>query len=86
MRGPLGPRLAAELLGTGVLVAAVVGSGIMVQRLSPDDVGLQLLQNTWATVLVLGVLIVLLGPVSGAHLNPAVTLADWWESRGTPGA
>lgn len=78
-------RLVAELLGTGVLVAAVVGSGIMAQRLSPDDVGLQLLANTGATVLALGVLVVALGPVSGAHLNPAVTLADWWATRGADG-
>lgn len=86
MRAPLGRRLAAELVGTGALVAAVVGSGIMAQRLSPDDVGLQLLQNAWATALALGVLVVVLGPVSGAHLNPVVTLADWWTSRRADGA
>jgi glycerol uptake facilitator-like aquaporin len=55
----------------------------MAQRLSPGDLGQQLLQNSLATALALGVLITALGPVSGAHLNPAVSLADWWASRGT---
>ncbi|MFE3449838.1 aquaporin [Nonomuraea sp. NPDC059194] len=76
-------RLLAEFLGTGLLVTVVVGSGIMAQTLSPDDVGLQLLQNSTATVLGLGVLIVVLGPVSGAHFNPVVSLADWWQGRRT---
>lgn len=62
----------AELVGTATLVMAVVGSGIMAQRLT-DDVGLQLLINALATVAALGVLIVVLLPVSGAHLNPVVT-------------
>ena len=66
-------RLAAEALGTGFLVAAVVGSGIMGQRLT-DDVALQLLCNTLPTGAILVVLISTLGPVSGAHFNPAVTL------------
>ncbi|HTY73880.1 MAG TPA: MIP/aquaporin family protein [Actinomycetes bacterium] len=66
-------RLTAECLGTAVLVAAVVGSGIAAVRLSPD-VGLELLINALATVAALGVLIVCLGPVSGAQFNPAVTL------------
>lgn len=66
-------RFAAEVLGTGTLVAAVVGSGIMATRLT-QDVGLQLLINALATVAALAVLIWSLGPVSGAHLNPAVTL------------
>lgn len=74
-------RLAAELLGTATLVAVVVGSGIAAQRLSPDDVGLQLLENSLATALGLAVLIAVLGPVSGAHLNPTVSLADWIVSR-----
>ena len=72
---PLWRRLGAELLGTGLLVAIVVGSGIAAQRLSPDDVGLQLLENSLATALGLAVLIVMLSPVSGAHFNPVVTLA-----------
>ncbi len=72
---PLPTRLAAELVGTATLVAVVVGSGIMAQRLT-DDVGLQLLANSLATVFGLAVLIVVLGPVSGAHLNPVVTMAD----------
>jgi len=69
-------RAVAECLGTGLLVAIVVGSGIMASALSPADVGLQLLENSIATALGLAVLIVLLAPVSGAHLNPVVTLAD----------
>ncbi len=67
-------RLLAEFLGTGILVATVVGSGIAAQRLSPDDVGLQLLENSIATALVLAVLIAVFIGVSGAHFNPAVTL------------
>ena len=74
---PLWRRAVAELLGTGLLVAIVVGSGIAAQQLSPNDVGLQLLQNSTATVLGLTVLILVLGPVSGAHFNPVVSLADW---------
>ena len=74
-------RLLAELLGTGLLVAVVVGSGIAAQRLSPDDVGLQLLENSVATVLGLGALILMFGAVSGAHLNPVVSLSDWWLGR-----
>ncbi len=65
-------RVAAEFLGTMMLVAAVVGSGIMATSLT-SDVGVQLLMNMVATVLALGVLIWTLGPVSGAHFNPAVT-------------
>lgn len=65
----------AEFLGTGLLVTVVVGSGIAAQRLSADT-GLQLLENSIATALGLGVLIVLLAPVSGAHFNPVVSLAD----------
>ena len=65
-------RVAAEFLGTMILVAAVVGSGIMATLLT-DDVGVQLLLNMQATVLVLGLLIWTLGPISGAHFNPAVT-------------
>ena len=69
-------RLVAEGLGTALLVVAVVGSGIMASRLSPDDVGLQLLQNAAATAGALIALIWMLGAVSGAHLNPVVTLID----------
>lgn len=67
-------RLVAEAAGTAVLVAAVVGSGIMAERLT-DDIALALLANTIATAAILMVLIASLGPVSGAHFNPAVTLA-----------
>ncbi|WP_406055842.1 aquaporin family protein [Streptomyces sp. NBC_01077] len=77
---PLGRRAAAEFVGTGALVAVVVGSGIQATRLS-QDVGVQLLADSVATVFGLGVLIALLGPVSGAHFNPAVTLAAWATGR-----
>ncbi|MFJ7064026.1 aquaporin [Streptomyces sp. NPDC101115] len=79
-RTPLVARAAAELVGTAALVAIVVGSGIQATKLT-DDVALQLLANSTATVFGLGVLIALLGPVSGAHFNPAVTLAEWWTAR-----
>jgi glycerol uptake facilitator-like aquaporin len=71
----LARRAGAEFLGTGLLVTVVVGSGIAAQRLS-SDVGLQLLENSLATAFGLGVLILLFGPVSGAHFNPVVSLAD----------
>jgi glycerol uptake facilitator-like aquaporin len=67
-------KLAAEAFGTGLLVATVVGSGIMAERLT-TDVALQLLANTLPTGAILVVLITVLGPLSGAHFNPAVTLA-----------
>ncbi|MEZ0068239.1 glycerol uptake facilitator-like aquaporin [Streptacidiphilus sp. MAP12-20] len=73
-------RAAAEFVGTGALVAIVVGSGIQAVALT-HDVALQLLANCLATVAGLAVLIALLGPVSGAHFNPAVTLAAWWSGR-----
>ena len=73
---PLRRRLAAELIGTALLVVAVVGSGIAASRLSPGDAGLQLLENAAATAAALVAIILAVGPVSGAHLNPVVTLAD----------
>jgi arsenate reductase len=75
-RPPRWRRCLAEGIGTGFLVAVVVGSGIAAQRLSPGDVGLQLLENAAATAAGLVALILALGPVSGAHFNPVVTLAD----------
>jgi arsenate reductase len=66
----------AEGVGTALLVAIVVGSGIFAQRLSPGDEGLQLLENSTATVFGLMALILTFGKVSGAHFNPVVTLAD----------
>ena len=85
MRGtetpPLPRRAVAEALGTGLLVTVVVGSGIAAQRLSPGDVGLQLLENSLATALGLAAIILMVGPVSGAHLNPVISLADWWLGR-----
>ncbi|MFG3584522.1 aquaporin [Streptomyces sp. NPDC047990] len=80
MSPSLGRRAAAELVGTAVLVAVVVGSGIQATQLS-RDVGVQLLANSLATVLGLAVLITLFGPVSGAHFNPVVTLAAWFTGR-----
>jgi glycerol uptake facilitator-like aquaporin len=73
MTADLPRRLVAEALGTAMLVAAVIGSGIMADRLT-DDVALALLGNTIPTGAILVVLITILGPVSGAHFNPAVTL------------
>ncbi|WP_104176081.1 MIP/aquaporin family protein [Arthrobacter sp. Y81] len=78
---PLWRRAVAELLGTSLLVMIVVGSGIAAQQLSPNDVGLQLLQNSTATVLGLTVLILVFGPVSGAHFNPMVSLVDFVLGR-----
>ena len=66
-------RLAAEALGTAILVATVVGSGVMAQSLS-TDIGLVLLGNTLPTGAILVVLITIFGPISGAHFNPAVSL------------
>ncbi|WP_406511410.1 aquaporin family protein [Streptomyces sp. NBC_00161] len=77
---PLGRRVAAEALGTAALVAVVVGSGIQATELS-KDVGVQLLANSLATVFGLGVLIAVLGPVSGAHFNPVVTLSACLTGR-----
>ncbi len=72
----LARRLAAEALGTGLLIVAVIGSGIMATRLSPDDIGLQLFENAIATAGALVGLILMFGAVSGAHFNPIVTLTD----------
>lgn len=69
----LARRLSAEALGTGLLVATVIGSGIMAERLT-SDIALTLLANTMPTAAILVVLITLLGPISGAHFNPVVTL------------
>jgi arsenate reductase len=76
-------RLLAEFVGTTLLVTAVVGSGIMATTLTPGDVGLQLLENSIATALALGALILTFGPVSGAHFNPVVSAADWFLGRRT---
>lgn len=76
MTATLGRRVVAEVVGTGLLVAVVVGSGIAAERLSPDDVGLQLLENSTATAGGLVALILCFGAVSGAHFNPVVSLAD----------
>ena len=72
----LGRKLLAEGVGTAFLLMAVLGSGIAAQRLSPGDVGLQLFENAVATAFALMALIWAFGPISGAHFNPAVTLAD----------
>jgi len=79
MKISLERRLAAEFFGTAFLVAAVLGAGIMGERLAGGNIAVALLANTIATGAALVALILAFGPVSGAHLNPAVTLADWME-------
>ena len=69
-------RLFAEFLGSAFLAAVVIGSGIAAQTLSPDDTGLQLLENAAATAAGLFTIILIFGPVSGAHFNPVVSLVD----------
>ena len=83
MKIDLARRVCAEYIGTAFLVAAVVGSGIMADRLSGNNVGLALLENTIATGAALVALIITFGPISGAHLNPVVTVMDAFE-RGLP--
>lgn len=78
---PLGRRLLAEFVGTALLVTVVVGSGIAAAQLSPGDIGPQLLENSTATAFGLAVLILLFGPVSGAHFNPVVSAVDWLLGR-----
>ena len=82
---PLALRLSAEFVGTGALVAAVVGSGLMGESLT-SDTGIVLLINQLATVLALAVLVALLLPLSGAHINPAVTLVMALTRRISTGA
>ena len=72
-------RAVAEAVGTAFLLATVVGSGIMAERLAGGNVAIALLANTIATGAVLVALILTFGPISGAHFNPAVTLADAWQ-------
>src|SRR5947208_13505437 len=76
MRVNLARRVVAVAVGTALLLAAVVGSGIMGERLSGGNVGIALLANTVATGAALVALILTFGSISGAHFNPAVTLAD----------
>ena len=75
-RPALARRLVAEAVGTALLIVAVIGSGIMAQRSSPNDLGLQLLENAFATAGALVGLILMFAMVSGAHFNPVVTLVD----------
>ncbi len=74
-------KLLAEYLGAALLVAAVIGSGVMGATLSPGNAGVALLGNTLATAAILYVLILVLGPVSGAHFNPAVTAVFAWRGE-----
>ncbi|MFD4372115.1 aquaporin [Streptomyces sp. NPDC058486] len=73
-------RVTAEFTGTAALVAVIVGSGIRADSLS-QDIGVRLLANAAASAIGLGLLIALLGPLSGAHFNPVVTLSEWWARR-----
>lgn len=88
MKPSLLRRVVAEFVGTLLLLAAVVGSGIMGDRLAGGNVAIALLANTFATGAALVAIILAFGPISGAHLNPAVTLADAWlgeiQWRDTP--
>jgi glycerol uptake facilitator-like aquaporin len=77
MRMDAARRYAAEFIGTAFLLATVVGSGIMAERLAGGNVAIALLGNTIPTGAILVVLITMLGPISGAHFNPAVTFAFW---------
>jgi glycerol uptake facilitator-like aquaporin len=77
---PLRQRLFAEFLGTAALLCAVIGSGIMAEQLAGGNIAVALLANTLVTVFALYVLVELLGPVSGAHFNPLVTLVLWSKS------
>lgn len=93
MKFTLRARLIAEFVGTAFLLMAVVGSGIMGERLSGGNVAIALLANTLATGAALVALVLTFGPISGAHFNPAVTLADasqhgipWGEAPGYIGA
>lgn len=81
---PLRTQLIAEFIGTAALLCAVIGSGIMAQRISGGNDGVALLANTLATVFALYVLIETLGPISGAHFNPLVTLVMWSKGALTP--
>ena len=78
-RPSLTRRLAAECVGTAMLLATVIGSGIMAERLAGGNMAVALLANTIATGAALVALILTFGPISGAHFNPAVTLADAWQ-------
>ena len=69
-------RLVAEFLGSGLLAAVVIGSGIAAQRLSPGETGLELLENAAATAAGLFAIILMFGPVSGGHFNPVVSFTD----------
>src|SRR3954447_25996812 len=91
MDGPqsLGRRLAAEALGSFFLLATVIGSGIMAEHLAGGNDAVALLGNTLATGAMLFVLITIFGPISGAHMNPAVSLVaalrgelGWWDAAG----
>lgn len=73
-------KLVAEFLGTTILMTVIVGSGIMAANLSPDK-GVELFINIFSIILALAILILVFGPISGAHFNPVVTLSDWIQKR-----
>jgi len=80
----LSVALLAEFVGTAALLCAVIGSGIMAQRMSAGNDGVALLANALATLFALYVLIETLGPISGAHINPLVTLVMWSKGQLAP--
>lgn len=84
MKTNISRRVVAEFLGTAMLLAAVVGSGIMAERLSAGNTAIALLANTVATGAALVSLILTFGPISGAHFNPAVTVCDAWQKGLSP--
>jgi len=85
MGEPLVRRLAAETLGSCLLAATVIGSGILAERLAAGNDGVALVGNTLATAAILYVLVGVLGPVSGAHFNPAVTMVTLFDRKLSPG-
>jgi glycerol uptake facilitator-like aquaporin len=79
MTWQINKKYLAEFIGAAILLCTVIGSGIMAERLAMGNAAIALLANTLATICILFVLIEILGPVSGAHFNPVVSLVMWWR-------